>query len=213
MAKVLIFGASFSYGVGGEEGGWADLLKKKVHQLMYGPNGIGEKHEVYNFSKPGGMSTFTLETASFLIEKFASGQKKIAIVSTGLNDSRAKEKPDNFVSNIEEFEQSIKMLLMDLKPKVDELICFGYLPVDETKTSPKHNPLTGSLTYFSNQRIYEFNQVFKKICQEEGIKFLELEIQSKKWIDECLWEDGLHPNKLGHQLIFEKLWPEVEKLL
>jgi lysophospholipase L1-like esterase len=213
MSKIFIFGASFSYGVGGEEGGWADLLKKKLHSIMYAPGGIGEKHEIYNFGKPGAMSNFVNDTYSFFIDNFSNEENKIAIVSIGLNDSRAKERPDNFVSNIEDFKKTTQELLFNLKQKVNHLICLEYLPVDEVKTTPKPNPLTGGSTYFFNSRIKEFNDVFKEMCKEQDVKLIEFEINEDDWIKNCLYEDGLHPNKVGHNLIFEKLWPEVEKLI
>lgn len=213
MAKVFIFGASIAYGVGGEEGGWGDLLKRKIHLKMYGNSGIGEKHQVYNFGKPGATVEFALDTFSYQLDKYADDQKAIAIVSVGINNTRAKEKPDNFVSNIEDYRNAMTKLLKSLKQKVNYLICVGYSPVDESKTTPKPNPLTGGFTYFFNNRIQEFNDEFKRICKEEGVKFIDIDINPQVWIEKFLWDDGLHPNKLGHQLIFENVWLEVKSLL
>lgn len=50
MTQIFILGSSNAYGVGGKDGGWADILKQYLHNKMYGKYGIGEKHELFNFS-------------------------------------------------------------------------------------------------------------------------------------------------------------------
>jgi len=40
MKQIFIFGASIVYGVGGKQGGWADLLKKEFHSQIYFQQGL-----------------------------------------------------------------------------------------------------------------------------------------------------------------------------
>ena len=213
MKQIFIFGASTVYGVGGEEGGWADMLKRELHKRMYYKGGPGEIFEVYIFAKPGATVEFIFENFENQIKKYSRGDEKIAIVSVGMNNTKAVGNPNDFVSDIEIYKKSMNDLLVKMKLKVDEVICVGYRPVDESKTLPKLNPVGGSPSYFWNERINKFNKVYKQVCQELGVKFIDLNIDKGEWITKYLNEDGLHPNTKGHELIFQKLLPEVENLL
>lgn len=213
MAQIFIFGASSAYGVGGEEGGIGDLLKKKIHSQMYRAGGMGEKHEVYNFATPGATVEFFLESFEYQIDKYAKDTKLITIVSVGMNNSKAINNPDNFVSSPSQYKTTMEKLLTGLKQKVDGVICYGYTHVDESKTAPIANPFNDDLAYFKNDKIIEFNSIFKQVCQQLGLTFIEIDIEQEEWKRKYLFRDGLHPNREGHQLIFDKVWPEVEKLL
>ena len=213
MAQIFIFGASSAYGVGGEEGGIGDLLKKKIHSQMYHPNGTGEKHEVYNFSTPGATVEFFLDSFDYQIDKYAKDTKLIAVVSVGMNNSKAINESGNFISSSSQYKTAMEKSLTKLKQKVDAVICCGYTLVDESKTTPIANPFNEDLAYFRNDKIMEFNKIFKQVCQQIGVAFIEIDVEYEEWKRKYLYKDGLHPNKEGHQLIFDKLWPEVEKLL
>ena len=213
MAQIFIFGASSAYGVGGEEGGIGDLLKKKIHSQMYHPNGTGEKHELYNFATSGATVEFVLESFEYQIDKYAKDTKLIAIVSVGMNNSKAINKQNNFISSTFQYKTAMEKLLIGLKQKVDSIICYGYTLVDESKTTPIANPFNEDLAYFRNDKITEFNKIFKQICEQLEATFFEIDVEYEEWKRKYLYKDGLHPNKEGHQLIFDKLWPEVEKLL
>jgi len=213
MSQIFIFGASSVYGVGGENGGWADMVKRKVHHQMYSENGVGEKHEVYIFAKSGATVEFVLNNFQQQIDQYKKNGKVIALLSVGANNARAKDKPDDFVSTPKEFEKSIKKLINQLKSSVNNLICVGYTPVDETKTAPKPNPLSGGTSYFYNKRLTEFNTIFEKACKDLGVKFINIDIDPQEWKNKYLFRDGLHPNKNGHQYIFEKVWTEIEKII
>ena len=62
MKQIFILGASTAYGVGGEHGGWGDLIKQYAHSKMYGQSGAGEKYEVFNFALSGATVDFVTTT-------------------------------------------------------------------------------------------------------------------------------------------------------
>jgi hypothetical protein len=68
------------------------------------------------------------------------------------------------VSTPEEYHQELEKLLISLKKDFDSVIFVGSGYVDESKTTPKVNPLTGENSYFSNRRRDIFDDVTRTIC-------------------------------------------------
>lgn len=213
MKQVFIFGSSSVYGVGAEQGGWADLLKQRLHKKMYGADGVGEKYELYNFGYSGAGADFVTVAAREQLKFYRRSGKVVAILSVGGNNSKAEDEPDNFVSTIEEYEQLMTYLLERMKEDVDEIIVVGSGTVDEAKTNPKPNPLTGGKSYFTNDRRIAFSHALMKLCQKQGVRFVDIDMKPDEWQKDYLYKDGLHPNQKGHEYIAAKVWPELEKLL
>ncbi len=206
-------GSSLVYGVGGETAGWADLVKQHIHARMYAEDGVGEKYEVFNFGKSGETIGFAKDAFPTLIKAYGRGQKIITIVSTGGNNSKAEDKPDNFVSTPEAYEGEMGELLDLLLQHSHEVIFVGSGFVDESKTNPKTNPLTGGLTYFSNKRREQFADITKQLCAERKISFVDVTVAEDEWRKKYLYKDGVHPNQAGHQLIFKALRPVIDDIL
>lgn len=210
MIQVFFIGSSSIYGVGGENGGYADLVKQAIHKKMFGPGGVGEKYEIYNFGKSGATTDFVLETFPNLLRQYGRGGKTITIVNVGGNNAKAENEPDNFVSTIEEYSEQMTKLLDMLKECSTRVIAVGSGYYDESKTYPKPSPLTGGKSYFTNERSKKFQQRFKELCKERGITFIEVGVDEKAWIDKYVYIDGLHANSAGHELISQKILKELE---
>ena len=84
---------------------------------------------------------------------------------------------------------------------------------DEKKTNPKPNPLTGGKSYFSNKRSQRFQKEFKRLCKENNVVFIDVGVSEEEWMNKYIYEDGLHANKSGHELIAGKLMKEIKKVL
>ncbi|MBI1327215.1 MAG: hypothetical protein GC136_06190 [Alphaproteobacteria bacterium] len=214
MTQIFIFGSSNSYGVGGTKGGWADLLKQQLHTLMYGPNGIGEKHQLYNFGKPGAKAQFVKNNFQQQLDLYRNkGQKAVAVLSVGGNNAKAETTPDNYVSTPEEYTNIMQDLVVALKASVDALYVLGYRPYDESKTSPKSNPLTGGQSHFRNDRRAQFQAILEKICAEQNVEFIGLTVSDEVWIRDYLFDDGLHPNDAGYQMICDDIFKHIKEHL
>ena len=180
---------------------------------MYGEGGIGEKYEIYNFGKPGATIDFVRETFPQQIKQYGRGGKIITIVNVGGNNAKAENEPENFVSTIEEYSKEMGQLLDMLKNKSSHVIAVGSGFYDESKTYPKPNPLTGGKSYFSNQRKQKFQNQFKQLCQERGIVFVGVDVSESEWKAKYLYEDGLHANSKGYEMMANKVLAEIEKLM
>lgn len=213
MIQIFILGASSAYGVGGENGGWADLLKQKLHQKMYGPNGTGEDIEIYNFGKSGASINFVLDTFPIQLKQYSRNQKTIILLGMGANDSKAVNRPDNFISSLDKYSQEMTKLLKLLKQSSFQTIVIGGGYFDETKTNPKFNPIIGGKSFFTNRRAQEFQKCLQQLCQKYNLPFIDLGVNEKEWLAKYLYKDGLHPNKKGHELICNKILAKLTKLL
>lgn len=214
MTQIFVLGSSSIYGVGGSNAGWGDLIKQYLHAKMYGENGVGEKYEIYNFGKSGATIDFVKDTFPQQLKDYGRGHKTIVVVAVGGNNTKAQEQPDNFVSTPEEYESEMRELLTMLKQNSNALILVGSNGyVDETKTNPKLNPLTGGRSYFTNSRRQQFNEILKKLCDVIDVQLVDLGINKEEWLEKYVYQDGLHPNQAGHQLIFESVKPLLNEHL
>jgi lysophospholipase L1-like esterase len=107
----------------------------------------------------------------------------------------------------------MKRLLERLVSKVDKVVCVGFTPVDESKTTQKLNLFTGRPSFFFNDRIVIFNDVFRQAAEEAGdvVQFVDLFDTASQldWSDGYLSSDGLHPNDKGHRWICDRVLPVV----
>lgn len=216
MLQIFCFGASTVYGVGTSHGSWADKLKSQtlVTQYARGTTASGEKVEVYNLGIPGEKSDQMLARLKNEIkarQAFHTDAEKLAIITCGTNDSKALGSPDGYVMSLEEFSKLTEGIIVGAKGLVAHVIGLGLTPVDDTKTSP----MSKGETYFSSDRIKQFESAYQKVCKGNGINFIPLfDIADKAdWKNAYLYKDGLHSNDNGHQWIVDKILPELQKII
>lgn len=210
MAQIICIGDSMSYGVGSTIGGWPDLLKHELHRRMYIDGGEGHAHEVYNLAIP---RQTVEEVAKHIATEVAARthppEPTIIVLSLGTNDSKAKDNPNGFISTPEDYQRRLTELLQSFAQQTENIIAYGLTPVDEKRTSPH------SGAYFSNQRIKLFENYFKLAADSARATFVPLfdDALMSKWTEQCLYNDGLHPNSIGQQWLYEKIAPSIQQLL
>jgi len=212
MKQIFIVGASSPYGVGAESTGWGDLVKQYMHSQMYRQDGVGEKCEVYNFTKPGATIDFVVNTLPSQLKDFGRDAEITIIASVGGNNSKAENTPDNFVSTEDEYRAEMESLLEQLTESSDNLIIVSNTYVDESKTNPKTNPFTGGSSFFTNERRGAFNQITRELCDAKQVPFVAVSQTVEEWIEKYQYEDVLHPNQAGHQQILEAIKPHLPSL-
>ena len=154
-----------------------------------------------------------LKTFPQQLSQYGRGGTIISVVAVGGNNSKAEERPDNYVSTIDEYRKEMSELLDLLKARSSAVIFVGSGFVDETKITPKLSPLSGKKSYFTNSRREEFAECVKMLCKERKIPFIDVGVSEKEWKRKYLYTDGLHSNARGHELINRKVLAEVEKYL
>jgi lysophospholipase L1-like esterase len=208
--KYLLFGDSIAWGMSDYiKRGWAGRLRKyiylnKKHTLKKSFLIFPRKNRFFkNFSIPGQTTTGLLKKLRKIehrYKKIYADRKFLVIIAIGTNDSRINKSSPH--KNISEtiFKKNINEIIKISKGLSSDIWIIGLLPVYEKKTSPfmKKN-------YYLNKRIERYDKILKSCSKKENIKFIELyDFFIKKDI-KLLLKDGLHPNKTGHQLIYEHI--------
>ncbi len=212
MKQIFILGASSVYGVGAERG-WADLVKSYVHGKQFAPGGSGETCEVFNFAKAGSTIEFIAETFPWFCENYQRGPELITLICVGGNDAKAVGTPENYVCTPEAFKEKLTNLCQVLKAHSQRVIFVSNGYLDESKVNPKVNPLTGANSYFTNERRGQFNAITKNVCASMGFDFVAPTCDQDAWTRSYLYQDGLHPNQAGYELMFAAIQPKLDALL
>ena len=214
MAAILCFGASSVYGVGGSRGGWPDLLKAALHLEQYCNGNAAEVHEVYNLGVPADTSAEVLSRLDLEIQarRRPMQPSTLVLLSIGMNDSRAIETPENYVSTPDAFGSRISELLRRVSQSSAASAVVGFSPVNERLTTPKLQPRTGRRSYFTNSRIEKFESVLCERALSAGMSAIPVfRAATEVGWDAKLCADGLHPNDEGHQFIADLVLPWVRR--
>ncbi|MCK9272447.1 GDSL-type esterase/lipase family protein [Candidatus Gracilibacteria bacterium] len=199
MANILLFGDSITWGAfDDEKGGWVDRLK-----VDFMKNIDNEWNLVYNLGIPGDIS-------SNLVKRFESEtifrDGEIVIVAIGINDSCFIQGYDINLVSREEFAKNLsKIYEISLKLRLQKLIFVGLTQVNETLVNPYPESSTGKS--YKNKFIREYDEIIEKFCSENNLGYIDLKNLIK--IDEL--PDGIHPNSVGHEKIFEKVKKSLVK--
>ena len=191
MVKILITGSSiaseeFYYGYDR----WPTLLRKSLE----------EDSGIYNVAISGATTKHLLDRSEVEFKHRASD---IIIIYIGTNDSRYNYKTLKSVETSKEmFEKNMKKLIKLAEKYTKKVVILGSLPCNELKTTPT---IWSETEYFTNRSIGDYNKIKELVCKEENILFLNLfrefnNLNYKELLEE---KDGLHPNRKGHQKIFE----------
>ncbi|HSW66725.1 MAG TPA: GDSL-type esterase/lipase family protein [Bacillota bacterium] len=219
MKNILIFGASIVHGVGGARGGWVDKLKASLHRDMYGEDAAGEICELYELGIPGATVADVLrhldaEAAARLERPGCTPEESYIVILCGHNDSKAINEPGNFATSTEDFEHNAGKLLDSAQKHAKHVIVAGLSPVDEHKVSPKINPFNGSKSYFTNDRLAQFEAIWKKVCDPRKITFVPIHAAAPEdWASRYMFTDGVHPDDKGHEWLRTQIEPVLRKEL
>jgi len=193
----ILFGDSIGFGVGDyHSGGWATQLRLHIDQQKQ-----SKDHNLINLSISGDNSRGILariKQEAALRMRDNPPTDFTFIIAIGTNDSRINR--GDLENNISpaEFANNINKIISIASSLSSEVILIGLVPVDETKTTPyKENK------HYTLARISEYNQILKETAITNSLKFVDL---FPVWLAQDftqLLADGLHPNSLGHKLIFE----------
>lgn len=186
MSVICIFGDSTAWGAWDlEKGGW-------VNRLWLDRAKNDQETDIYNLSISGG----TTETILARFESEAKIREAETIVfQTGGNDAAYDKDTDEHLVTPEKFEANIEKIILKAKNLAKKIVFVGFKNCDELKTMP----VSWCNLCYTNRYIKEYNDIMKKVCDKNGIKFVDI----FGLLEDADFEDGLHPNAKGHQKIFE----------
>lgn len=199
---IVAFGSSSLHGLmDTQAGGFIDRLKKWHEGLHF-------KNLVYNLGISGDTTTGMVKR---LIPEASIRKPNLILISPGTNDARRiGSRNASSVTPLERYKQNIVDLILQSKTLAD-VIFIGVFPIDDSKTAP--------LTYWGKDyfhlmkdiRVYE--KMVRETCKEKDVPYMDTMSEwLKRDYTQWLFEDGLHANVIGHQMIFEQLQDLLLKL-
>jgi len=198
MGKILIFGASITYGCWDKNGGWVARLRKYID-------------EKYNQAARGNIYVFNLGVSGepvVTLKRFAEGEilrrssirgKSVFIYSISTNDCYPNNAATQELSEPKKFKNAITHLIKLAGKHNAVPVVLGIPPLNEETLTTKYK---GSLT---SLLVRTYSDLAMSACAETDNLFLDLtRILSATSYPELLI-DGLHPGDEGHQIIFTKV--------
>ena len=150
--------------------------------------------DVYNLSISGG----TTETILARFESEASTREADALIfQSGGNDSYLMGKDGSNNIPVDVFRQNVQEIITRAKKITNSVLFIGFKNVDETKTMP----VSWRDIYYVNAEIKKYDEAMKAICAENDIPYLDI----FGLLNKEDFQDGLHPNAVGHEKIFNKV--------
>ena len=189
--SICIFGDSTAWGAWDmEKGGWVNRLWLYVGKRDDNKNYV----EIYNQSVSGG----TTETILARFESEAKIREVDALIfQSGANDSYLKGKDGSNQISPDKFKQNLEEIIRRSKNITENIIFIGFKNVDESKTTP----VAWKDIYYVNTEIKKYNEIMESVCKENNVKYLNI----FGLLNKEDFEDGLHPNSVGHEKIFNKV--------
>lgn len=187
--SICVFGDSTAWGAWDTEaGGWVNRLWL---QLARGSES-DDYCELYNLSVSGG-------TTQTILERFESEARirnaEALIFQTGGNDA-AEDQEGNALIPLEMFESNLEQIITAAQTITDRIIFMSCKDVDETRSLP----VPWADVYYRNVNVETYNNSLRARCDKRGVLFLEL---PELGPDD--FADGVHPNVIGHQKIFNQV--------
>lgn len=190
--RVVLMGDSITLGLNAssEDTSWAGRLKYYLGKNFNGP------FEIINSGAEGDTASDGFQKIEDIVIKYTPD---IVFIGYGTNDCtkiNGKYNNDyyNFESNIEDIAKAIKSqtnasIIFNLSPPVIEgLACSDTVVIH-------------------NRDISSYNDVVKRVCGSMMIPFIDhfSIMKDKKNFNELIDSDGLHPNDMGHGVMFESI--------
>ncbi len=208
--RVLVFGDSIAQGFWDSDGGWVERLRKYYDALALKDLHNNKQPEIFNLGVSGDTTHNLLARVELETEvRKWPGDPLIAVVAIGTNDDLF-ENGEQRVSP-EEFNANIQKVIETLKPITQKIMFVGNAACDEKLTTP----VFWADIHYTNEQMRKYEQIVQKVAAEQKLPFVPVfeTFQAKMAAGENLLADGLHPNDAGHELIFQLVRPELDKLL
>jgi lysophospholipase L1-like esterase len=195
MNAICVFGDSTAWGAWDmEKGGWVSRL------WFYAAEKTDGDCEIYNLSISGGTTETILER--FESEARIRGAGAI-IFQSGGNDSYLVGKNGPNKVPPEKFRANLEDIITRAKKITSNIIFIGFKNVDETRTTP----VSWKDIYYLNDQIKKYDGIMEEVCAKNSVLYINI----FGLLGESDFEDGLHPNKDGHQKLFVKIRDFLEE--
>jgi lysophospholipase L1-like esterase len=209
--RVLVFGDSITQGFFAETAGWVQRLFNYYSAKILEDVSRGWI-EIFNLGISGDRTNWLLERLEPEIYARIShwpNEEVILVFAIGINDTAFDGNRER--SNVAKYQNSVNELITMSKNFTSKVLLVGLTACEEEVV----NNRTYKSKHLSNERIEAFEKVLGAIADDNQVSHVPIFNTFKTNLDarEKLLADGIHPNDAGHQLIFELVLPELDKLI
>lgn len=203
MFGIMCLGDSITFGRGENPTiGWTGRLKKHFETEDF--------KEVYNLGIPGDTSIGLKDRIDVELRnrvKYKREEDKfIIIISIGINDTKGTNTSENVQVSKKEYSENLNYIIHTAKKYSENIVLLSQTPLDENLTMPIEK-----VKYYSNKKVQEYNEIIKKLSEEENCLFCDVgnDLKLKNYIE--LLYDGIHPNSKGYNEMFKFIKEYLEK--
>lgn len=199
--RVLVFGASITYGQGGVAGSWVEKIratydtqpKKDVTIMNLGVSGNTAQDVLDRFKN---------ETEAR--DNRSEGGELAFVFSVGANDLKVLQNGRE-ITSIEEYRHNIDGLIRQAKEYSKRILFVELTPCVSDRITD---------AVFSNDRISEFNKTIREVCFEHSVAVAPIFDDFSKFLEsnDCL-PDGLHPNNEGYEFMASTIKPLFDEAI
>ena len=208
MSKLIIFGDSISVGAWGSQGGWAARLIAHLNKRTV------QEENFYCMAYNLGVSGDSAPDVRKRMEPEISarhelGEPLVLILAIGVNDSQYLVEQDRLRYSLDSFLKELDQIAEVASKWSAKVLVLGPLPVDEPKVYPMPWAIDKG---YKNKLVSDYSDALAKWCEAKNFPFIEMYQRWSSLNYQKLLFDGVHPNSEGHELIFNTLLGESERL-
>lgn len=202
--RILVFGDSITQGFyDPDKGGWCNRLELYAQQKTIESDWNFDK-TFFNLGISGGKSDDLVKRLENEIQARKDSQDIVIVIATGANDSVSNDVTKENRVPLEEFSKNYQWLI-DTAKKYGKVITVGITPVQEELLSPI--PWFPGHSYLQSER-ERYDVEIKRLSEENSVVHISM-LHIFEPTEEFLI-DGVHPNSLGHERIYERIKEALE---
>lgn len=177
---------------------WANLLRNHLEK-----NAV-DQFRVYDL----GVDMDTTKDVLKRMDVEALARKpSIIIIAIGVNDSLYRNTEDNPETTLEEYVENVQKLITIAHKYVERTLIVGLVKGSDKWTTPLIQSTTGKS--YTKERTRRYDRALKELAEKNKIPFAD--VNDKLGDDD--FDDGLHPNAVGHTKMFAVISRELDPLL
>jgi len=196
--NICVFGDSIAWGSCAKRG-WVDMLK----EYFYIPGGEEMQYTIFNL----GIAANTSREILKRINKEAGARAPdMIIISIGINDAAFDHSKNEHWVSLKQYRKNLLKIIKVAQECAKKAIFIGLHIIDDSRADPA--VFDKNLTY-KTEYTKNYEKALEEVCVNHNIELIKtMDVFTK---DDLF--DGVHPNSQGHEKLFNKIYPEVEKIL
>lgn len=185
--NICVFGDSVTF-AGYIKNSWANLLRWQFESLR------NEYYEVFNLGVSGDTSVDILKR---LPTEAAARAPDQIVFAFGVNDSAYIFDTHEPLVTESDFTENVQTLIQQAKTFTNNIVFIGLVLGDDSILKPFPGSSKGNS--YDHERVKRYDQILKTVAIEHKCLYIDL----SQALSPDDFDDGLHPNEIGHQKMFQ----------